>query len=408
MQNAPLGAVSNAAGPDASSSDRSRSNGSGLVIACIVGTRPEAIKLAPLIRAIDATPGLDPFVISTGQHREMLEQALSLFEVTTDVDLALMRPGQRPAEVLAAAISKLTDLFADRPIDWVVVQGDTTTALAGALAASYAGIPVAHVEAGLRTGSIAEPFPEELNRRAIGSVASLHFPPTPGSAANLLREGVAPDDMVVTGNTVIDALLHVAGLGWEPPADHPFSQIPAGTDVVCVTAHRRENFGEPFAEACGAIRDLAIASGPKVQVVWPVHPNPQVGPVVRAAVGDLANVTLCDPLDYHELVWLLNRSRLVITDSGGIQEEAPSLGVPVLVMRDVTERPEAVDFGVVKLVGCDHDVILSNALRLLTDPAAHAEMASAVNPYGDGAASQRIVDRFLGKPVIAFDPGRDS
>jgi UDP-N-acetylglucosamine 2-epimerase (non-hydrolysing) len=379
------------------------------VIGFVVGTRPEAIKMAPVIARVDAEPQLRSFVISTGQHREMLQQAFEPFGLVPDLDLDLMEPGQSPSTILANAIARLAAILSTTPMDYLVVQGDTTTALAGALAGAYAQVPIVHVEAGLRTGNPREPFPEEINRRTIGAVADIHFPPTPGSAQNLAVEGVCPDKMLVSGNTVIDALLHVAAQDRRPPQETGLAAVvnaarAAGTKVVAITAHRRENFGAPFREACEALREVADALGDSVQLVWPVHPNPNVGPVVREAMAGASNVLLCDPLDYQDLVWLLRHVDLVITDSGGIQEEAPALGVPVLVLRAVTERPEAVEFGVVRLVGCDRPRIVEAAIELLTDDAAHAEMANAINPYGDGRAADRIVRYLLGEDVEPFDP----
>lgn len=367
----------------------------------IFGTRPEAIKMAPVVAAIDAAPDLVSRVCVTAQHREMLDQVLGLFSLEAHHDLDLMSAGQSPAQVLARVVAELGPVLeAERP-DWVLVQGDTTTAMAAALAAAYAGVKVGHVEAGLRTFDRRQPFPEEINRLVVGVTADLHFAPTPRSRDNLLREAKDADTVLVTGNSVIDALLQVAAMP-APAGPGPLDEVPEDRDVVLVTAHRRENFGAPFAEAFEGLAELAESFGERIHVVYPVHPNPNVADVARARLGDIANVTLCDPLDYHHLVQVMARARLVITDSGGIQEEAPSLGKPVLVLRDVTERPEAVDAGTVELVGCDRDLIVKRATELLTDPEAYEAMARRANPYGDGRTAERIVAALRGEPVDQF------
>jgi UDP-N-acetylglucosamine 2-epimerase (non-hydrolysing) len=370
-----------------------------LRVLSIFGTRPEAVKMAPVAQALERTPGIEAQVCVTAQHRQMLDQVLRLFGIVPQVDLDLMRPNQSLAEVTAAVFTALSPVLERIKPDWVLVQGDTTTVMAAALAAYYHRVRVGHVEAGLRTGDKWQPFPEEINRRVAGVVADLHFAPTEWARDNLLREGVPASRVALTGNPVIDALHSVAGMPPTPEVEALIEQIglngPNPPRLVLITAHRRENFGAPFENICRAIRSLAETYCGTVQFVYPVHLNPNVqGPVYRLLSG-IPNVTLLDPLDYLPLVHLMKRSTLVLTDSGGIQEEAPGLGVPVLVMREVTERPEGVQAGTVRLVGTNPDLIVSQARRLLDDPAAHASMAQAVNPYGDGHAAERIVEAIL-------------
>lgn len=369
----------------------------------IFGTRPEAIKMAPVVAALDASPDFDSRVCVTAQHRQMLDQVLALFGLDAHHDLDVMSVGQSPTQVLAKVVAQLEPILAAEQPDWVLVQGDTTTAMAAALAAAYSGARVGHVEAGLRTFDRRQPFPEEINRMVVGVTADLHFAPTPRSRDNLLREAKDPATVLVTGNSVIDALLQVADMP-APVGPSPLDGVDPERDVVLVTAHRRENFGEPFRQAFEGLAELADRFADRIHVVYPVHPNPNVADVARARLGGLANVTLCEPLDYHHLVGVMARSRLVITDSGGIQEEAPSLGKPVLVLRDVTERPEAVDAGTVELVGCDRDLIVKRATELLTDTDAYEAMARRANPYGDGRTSARIADALAGRPVDEFTP----
>lgn len=371
-----------------------------LRVLSIFGTRPEAVKMAPVVKALKATAGIDSFVCVTAQHRQMLDQVLDIFKITPDIDLDLMRPDQSLAEMTAAIFTHLDPVLKDLKPDWVLVQGDTTTVMAAALLAYFHRIRVGHVEAGLRTGDKWQPFPEEINRRVAGVAADLHFAPTEWSRQNLLRENVPPEKVIVTGNPVIDALQFVAG---QPPArevEELFAQ--AGmldedgqerTDrrLVVVTAHRRENFGRPLEQICAALLVLAECYGDSLRFVYPVHLNPHVqGPVYRLLKG-APNILLVPPLDYLPLIHLLKRATLLLTDSGGLQEEAPGLGVPVLVLREVTERPEGVQAGTVRLVGTETTRIVSEARRLLDDPQAHAAMARAVNPYGDGRAAERIV-----------------
>ena len=357
-------------------------------IMAIYGTRPEAIKMAPLLDAMAHRPGLEPVVAVTGQHREMLDQVNHLFGIVPQYDLDLMSPGAGLAELAARALTKVSDLLAvDRP-DVVVVQGDTSSAFAAGLAAFYHQIPLVHLEAGLRTRNIYSPFPEEANRRLTSPLSALHLAPTATSRANLEAEGVAPSSITVTGNTVIDALMRTVDVPvcFVDPA--VAAAVASGRPILLVTAHRRESWGDRMAEAMLALRDVAIKH-PELCVLLPMHRNPVVRDVVEANLLDQPNALLTEPLSYHEFAHVLRACRLVVTDSGGVQEEAPSLGKPVLVMRDTTERPEAVLAGTVKLVGTDRDLVRDEALRLLEDDAAYLSMANAVNPYGDGCAGPR-------------------
>lgn len=354
----------------------------------IFGTRPEAIKLCPVIRA--ATRRLDVRVCVTAQHRDMLDRVLSNFGVAPDYDLGLMQPGQTLAGVTAGVLSGLDPVLASESPALVVVQGDTTTTMAAALAAFYRGAPVAHVEAGLRTGNLAQPFPEEWNRIATSRLAALHFAPTEGARRNLLAEGVPADRIHVTGNTGIDAVLTTLGAldsGALPRPEWPW--LDQRRKLILVTAHRRESFGPGMERICDALTTLAAR--PDTQIVFPVHPNPNVRGVVSARLRDAPNLVLLDPLDYPCFVDLMGRSHIILTDSGGIQEEAPSLGKPVLVLRDCTERPEAVEAGTVQLVGAGAERIVTAAAALLEDEAEYARRSRLHNPYGDGHASARIV-----------------
>ncbi len=361
-------------------------------ILSVFGTRPEAIKMAPVVNELRRRPDLfTSRICVTGQHREMLDQVLDLFAIAPDDDLNIMRHGQSLGDVTTAVLRGLDPiLVAERP-DWVLVQGDTTTSMAAGLAAFNRKIRIGHVEAGLRTYDKTRPFPEEMNRRITGVLADLHFAPTEWAAANLRQEGVSDERIVVTGNTVIDALRQVADTPFDPSST-PLATLPIGCKrIIAVTAHRRENFGHGIRQVCGALRDLA-ARYDDVQIVWPVHPNPHVHGPVHDVLGDVANVTLLPPLDYRSLVWLLKQSHFVITDSGGLQEEAPDLGKPVLVLRDSTERPEGVAAGTVRLVGTDRRELVRWASLLLDNAAAYGQMAHAVNPYGDGHAARRIAE----------------
>jgi UDP-N-acetylglucosamine 2-epimerase (non-hydrolysing) len=353
-------------------------------VVVVLGTRPEVIKLAPVIAELRAE-GAEAVVVSTGQHRELLDQTLEQFQLEPDIDLGVMRPKQRLADLTAALVRGLGVTIAGLRPDWVLVQGDTTTTLCGALAAFYDGIPIAHVEAGLRSGHSHSPFPEEANRRLVAQLARLHFCPTPGSASNLVLEGVREDDVIVTGNTGIDALLWAVqhARRREPPVARTRPRR------ILLTLHRRESQGESMRRVCRAVR--ALSAREDTEVVFPVHRSPAVREVVVPELRTSGGVHLCDPLDYLSLIHVLDSCDLVLTDSGGLQEEGPSLGKPVLVLRDTTERPEAIEAGVARLVGTDPDVIVKQASRLLDDAGAYAEMAHPENPFGDGRASARIV-----------------
>lgn len=354
-------------------------------IICVVGTRPEAIKMAPVILAFKNTTGFVVRVLATAQHRHMLDQVLKVFDIEPDIDLDIMRPNQALTTLTARLLLDLDDVLqAERP-DVVLAQGDTTTVMTVALACFYHWIPFGHVEAGLRTWDMQNPFPEEMNRVIAGRLAKWHFAPTESSRQNLLREGVADNEIVVTGNTVIDALLSVAERSVELPVE-----LDPTKRLILVTAHRRENFGEPFERVCRALLVL-LERNPDVQVLYPVHPNPNVRDTAHRLLGAHPRVVLCDPLDYLPFVAAMKRAYLILSDSGGVQEEAPALGRPVLVLRHETERPEAVEEGVVKLVGTDFDAIVSEAQRLLDDELAYSAMARGVSPYGDGHAAERIV-----------------
>jgi UDP-N-acetylglucosamine 2-epimerase (non-hydrolysing) len=366
-------------------------------ILSVVGTRPEAVKMAPVVQALARAPGVRARLAAAAQHRELLDGALAAFGLAADADLGLMRPGQSLAGLTARAVEALDGLYEAEAPDLVLVQGDTTTAFCAALAAFYRRVPVGHVEAGLRTGDLAAPWPEEANRVLTARLATLHFAPTAGARENLLREGVAPGRAFVTGNTGVDALFLTLGrLRDRPdPGPPPPWQRP-GSPVVLITAHRRENLGDRLAALCGAIAELA-GRFPSAQFVYPMHPNPGVRAAVRAVLGarPAANVHLVEPLEYPQFVALMAASALILTDSGGVQEEAPSLGTPVLVLRDATERPEALAAGTARLVGTDPERIVREATTLLADPAALAGMARRHNPYGDGHAAGRIVGHCL-------------
>jgi UDP-N-acetylglucosamine 2-epimerase (non-hydrolysing) len=366
------------------------------VIFCF-GTRPEAIKLAPVIQELARHPKeFEPVVLVTAQHRHMLDQVLRVFDIKPDYDLDLMRPGQSLADVTASVLDGVGRVLARVGPDIVLVQGDTTSAFAAALAAFYQQVPVGHVEAGLRTNDKFSPYPEEMNRRLVSALADLHFAPTRAAKENLLSEGVSRMRIHVTGNTVVDAL-KAARLSKAKYSLPVLDDIESGQRIVLVTAHRRESFGQGFERICRALRAL-VARNSDIDVVYPVHLNPNVRRPVRSILGGVTRVHLIEPLEYLPFVRLMERSYLILTDSGGIQEEAPALGKPVLVMRDVTERPEAVETGTARLVGTDPDVIVSAAERLFRSSAAYGRMARARNPFGDGCASTRIgavLRRFL-------------
>jgi UDP-N-acetylglucosamine 2-epimerase len=359
-------------------------------ILCVFGTRPEAIKMAPVVRALAARPAeFQPCVCVTNQHQEMLDQVLELFALDVDHSLQVMSSGQTPTEVAMRVLERLPPVLASTTPAAVLVQGDTTTTFAAALAAFYARVPVGHVEAGLRTWRRDSPFPEELNRQMTTVLADWHYAPTDWARDNLLRAGVAADTITVTGNPVTDALQWIAGKVGDGAAAVP--GLRPGSRLILVTAHRRENFGAPFVAMCEAMRAV-VERNADVELVYPVHLNPNVQEPVRRILNDRERVHLLPPVDYATLVSLLKRCEVVLTDSGGIQEEAPSLGKPVLVMRDTTERPEGIEAGTARLVGTDRAGIIAETERLLHDPAAYAAMAHAHNPYGDGHAGELIVE----------------
>lgn len=355
------------------------------LILCVIGTRPEAIKMAPVIIKLQNEPWATVRVLATAQHRQMLDQVNTFFGIEPDIDLNLMRPDQSLAALTARILVGLDDvLLAEKP-DVVLVQGDTTTVMTVSMACFYHRIPIGHVEAGLRTWDKYNPFPEEANRVITGKLARWHFAPTEGSRQNLLREGVPDAEITVTGNTVIDALLIAAARDLELPI--PLDPVKR---LVLITSHRRENFGEPFRNICRALRSLAEAN-PTVQFLYPVHPNPNIKDLAQEVLVGLPNLMMIQPLDYAPFIAIMKRAYIILTDSGGVQEEAPALGKPVLVLRDETERPEAVEQGVVKLVGSNFDNIRQETQRLLDDDNAYKSMARGISPYGDGYAAHRIV-----------------
>jgi UDP-N-acetylglucosamine 2-epimerase (non-hydrolysing) len=363
---------------------------------CCIGTRPEAIKMAPVVQALRGQPWIRCRVLATAQHRGLLDQMLEFFGISADVDLDIMTENQRLPELTARLMLGLDRAFADEQPDIVLAQGDTTTVFVSALASFYRRIPFGHVEAGLRSHNLDSPFPEEANRRLAGHLTRLHFAPTAGARDNLLREGVPADSIHLTGNTVIDALLAAAQR--DTPIGVPLDSTKR---LILVTAHRRDSFGEPIQQICLAVRDLCERFA-DVEVLWPVHPNPMVRPVVESIVGEHPRIRLCEPLAYGPFVSAMKRAHLILTDSGGIQEEAPALAKPVLVMRNESERPEAIEVGVALLVGPHRHRIVSEAARLLGDPAAYARMATGASPYGDGHAAGRIVEAvrgFLHRPA---------
>ena len=361
----------------------------------VFGTRPEAIKMAPVVTALRSEGSIETKVCVTAQHRQMLDQVMDVFGLASDYDLDVMAPNQTLTDVTCKVMKGVEGVFADWKPDLMLVQGDTTTVMAASLAAFHNHVAIGHVEAGLRTGNLQSPWPEEMNRMVAGCVADLHFAPTPRAKENLLRENKRPETVFVTGNTVIDAL-HAAcdkldsdaGLSGRLAESFPF--LDPGKRLVLVTGHRRENFGDGFVRICHAI--ARVAARPDVQVVYPVHLNPNVRRPVNEILGHVPNVRLIDPLDYLSFLFLMRKSHVILTDSGGVQEEAPSLGKPVVVMRDTTERPEAVDAGTVILAGTETDSMASAVERLLDDAAFYERMSRAVNPYGDGKAAARIAE----------------
>ncbi len=365
----------------------------------VFGTRPEAIKMAPVVKAIIAAPELDSIVCVTGQHAEMLKQVNDLFEIVPDIDLKIMRAGQGLTHITTAVLQDMEKVIAEYRPDFILVHGDTTTSTAAALAAFYAGVEIGHVEAGLRTYNLSSPWPEEANRQITGRLANLHFAPTQAAADNLSSEGVASSSIEITGNTVIDALkLVVAKLDSDPDLRAEmkdcFGDLREDARMILVTGHRRESFGDGFERICAALVEIA-QEFPDVDLVYPVHLNPKVQEPVERLLSGISNIHLIEPQGYLPFIYLMNRCHLIVTDSGGVQEEAPSLGKPVLVMRDTTERMEAVDAGTVKLVGTDAEKIVANVRLLLTDHVAYSRMSSSHNPYGDGNACGRIVRRLI-------------
>jgi UDP-N-acetylglucosamine 2-epimerase (non-hydrolysing) len=364
-------------------------------VLCVVGTRPEAIKMAPVYKAMKATADLEPILLLSGQHKELLDQAMPLFETDQYINLNIMKPNQTLSELTGRAFTELEKQFHAIKPDMILAQGDTTTVLAVSMVAFYMGLPFGHVEAGLRTGDRYNPFPEEINRVIAGRVSSLHFAPTPASANALLAEGIDPATVLVTGNTVIDTLAEYSAK--LPPS--PFS-VPSGEFLILLTSHRRENFGDAMRQSFLGIRDI-VEQRRDVHVVYPVHPNPNVRALADEVLGGLERVRLITPLNYFEFIALMNAATIIVTDSGGVQEEAPYLAKPVLVLRNETERPEAVQAGVARLIGPDRDRLREATLTLIDDPASFKAMAQGVSPYGDGRASLRICQRvreFLGLP----------
>ena len=363
-------------------------------ILCVVGTRPEAIKMAPVILALKAQPWVKVRVLATSQHRQMLDQVLHFFNIKPDLDLNIMQPNQALTTLTARLLLELDAVLTHEKPDVVLAQGDTTTVMTTSLACFYHGIPFGHVEAGLRTWNMQNPFPEEANRVITGRLARWHFAPTEGARQNLLKEGVADALITVTGNTVIDALLLTAAKNEATGIELDMADLSPKLDstkrLILVTAHRRENFGEPFLNICQAIKTLA-QNNADIQILYPVHPNPNVKNIAHDILGKCSNIILCQPLDYAPFIAALQQAYFIISDSGGVQEEAPALGKPVLVLRDETERPEAVEMGVVKLVGTNFERIVTEAQLLLDDSTAYRAMARGVSPYVDGKATERIV-----------------
>ncbi len=361
----------------------------------IIGTRPEAIKMAPVVKEFEKHPDIfKPIVCVTGQHREMLDQVLDIFQIVPDYDLNVMKPNQSLSRLTATIISALDEVIIESKPDWVLVQGDTTSAMAAGLVAFYHGIKVGHIEAGLRTHDIGQPFPEEANRRITDIMSNLYFSPTTRTRDNLLREGVNPDSILITGNSVIDALLMMV----ERVRETPMGAFLPGIEqkrLILVTSHRRENFGEPFAEVCRAIKTIAEQYRDTVHIVFPVHYNPNVRVPAHNILGNVQNISLSDPLNYETMVQLMDNAYMIMTDSGGIQEEAPSLNKPILILRDVTERQEVVEVGAAKLVGCDYQRIVFEAQQLLDDEQHYARMAAVPNPYGDGTTSRQIATAIM-------------
>ncbi|MCQ2368918.1 MAG: UDP-N-acetylglucosamine 2-epimerase (non-hydrolyzing) [Paludibacteraceae bacterium] len=364
----------------------------------VFGTRPEAIKMAPVVMELKSRPEcFDVKVCVTAQHRQMLDQVLEFFEITPDYDLNLMKPNQTLYDITCNVIMGMKDVLEQFKPDYAFVHGDTTTSTATAIAAFYAGVKICHVEAGLRTYDKYAPFPEEMNRQLTGRLADIHFSPTKKSFQNLVNENTPKENIYITGNTVIDALIYSAGKVntiTDNDEINMLKSICIEDDIILITGHRRENFGDGFLRICEALKEIALKF-PKARIVYPVHLNPNVQKPVYSILNGIDNISLINPLGYPAFVWLMQKSKIIITDSGGVQEEAPSLGKPVLVMREVTERPEAVDAGTVILVGTDKDKIVSETISLMTDSVKYKKMSDCINPYGDGLASKRIVNTIM-------------
>jgi UDP-N-acetylglucosamine 2-epimerase (non-hydrolysing) len=370
-----------------------------LKVITVIGTRPEAIKMAPVIKSLMSySEDVKSVVCVTAQHREMLDQALEIFGIVPDYDLNLMNPNQSLSLLTANVLTALDEVITIEKPDWVLVQGDTTTAMVASLVAYYHRIKLGHVEAGLRTNDKFQPFPEEINRRIADILADVYFAPTQNSRMNLLKEGIRSESIVVTGNTVIDALMMISQRVAGRPLDSRISTSIKNRLLILVTVHRRESFGKPLENICKALARIAFSCQDKIQIVYPVHLNPNVRKSVYEILSGIPNISLIEPVNYEKLVGLMSKAYLIMTDSGGIQEEAPSLHKPVLVLRDVTERPEAIEAGAAKLIGTDADRIYSETIRLIEEPKSYYHMANAINPYGDGQASQRIVQFLLGQP----------
>jgi len=367
----------------------------------VFGTRPEAIKMAPLVKVLEKSPGIESKVCVTAQHREMLDQVLEIFDIQPDYDLNIMKSGQDLSQITSAILLNIRDAMKSFNPDVVLVHGDTTTTIATSLAAFYNQCAVGHVEAGLRTGNMKSPWPEEANRKLTGVLADYHFAPTATAESNLIAEGYSTSDIIVTGNTVIDALLMAKEKLDSNPSllrslENQFDFLDAGKKLILVTGHRRESFGRGFENICTALAEIS-STNPDTEILYPVHLNPSVQEPVKRILSGIKNIHLIEPQDYLPFVYLMDRAHLILTDSSGIQEEAPSLGKPVLVMRDTTERPEAVSAGTVVLVGTDVSRIVKETTMLLNDSEKYQQMSVAHNPYGDGCASQRIVDFLLNK-----------
>ena len=375
-----------------------------LKVMTVIGTRPEAIKMAPVIKSLmDCSEEIESVVCVTAQHREMLDQALNIFGIVPDYDLNLMKPNQSLSRLTANILTALDEVITIEKPDWILVQGDTTTAMVASLVAYYHRIKLGHVEAGLRTNDKFQPFPEEINRRITDILADAYFAPTQNSRMNLLREGICSESIVVTGNTVIDALMMISQRVAGRPLNSHLSTSIKNRLPILVTVHRRESFGEPLENICKALAKIACRYDDKIQIVYPVHLNPNVRKTVYEILSGIPNISLIEPVNYEELVGLMSKAYFIMTDSGGIQEEAPSLHKPVLVLREVTERPEAIEAGAAKLVGTDADRIYSESIRLIEDPESYSQMSNAISPYGDGKASQRIVQFLLGQPWKDLD-----